>query len=87
MIKYIRVFLRKYKMHNIYNSSESKREKFVDYHWKHALDAHQFQHTLLMTGLAEGAPFAGECHQVFMATVFTLHTGKAVVQKQLKLIF
>jgi hypothetical protein len=26
------------------------------------------------------AALAGECQQIFMATIFTFHTGKAVVQ-------
>jgi hypothetical protein len=28
----------------------------------------------------KAAPFAGECQEVFVAAIFTLHAGKAVVQ-------
>ena len=46
----------------------------------HAQPFSEFQHALLMTGRTEMAAFTGKCQQVFMAAVFTLHTGKAVVQ-------
>ena len=40
----------------------------------------KFHHTLLMAGGAEMAALTGKCQQILMAAVFTLHTGKAVVQ-------
>jgi len=40
----------------------------------------EFYHALLMAGRAEMAALAGECQEVLMAAVFTLHTGETVVQ-------
>jgi hypothetical protein len=33
-----------------------------------------------MTGRTEMKVLAGKCQQIFMAAVFTFHTGKAVLQ-------
>jgi hypothetical protein len=46
----------------------------------HAQPLPEFHHPLLMAGGAEMTPLAGECQEVFVAAIFALHTGKAVVQ-------
>ena len=35
---------------------------------------------LLMTRREEVTPFAGECQEIFVASILTLHAGNAVVQ-------
>jgi hypothetical protein len=46
----------------------------------HAEPLAEFHHPLLMAGGAEVATLAGKRQQIFMAAIFALHTGKAVVQ-------
>ncbi|MDO9585021.1 MAG: hypothetical protein Q7I93_00890 [Syntrophales bacterium] len=46
----------------------------------HAQPFPEFHHPLPMTGGAEVAPLAGKCQEIFVAIIFTLHAGKAVVQ-------
>ena len=41
---------------------------------------YKFSHALLMAGWTEVAALAGENDEIFMAGIFTFHTGKAVVQ-------
>lgn len=40
----------------------------------------KFHHALLVTGRTEMTAFAGKCQQVFVATVFAFHTGKAMTK-------
>jgi len=46
----------------------------------HAEPFPEFHHALLMARWAEMTPFAGKCQQIFVAAVFTFHTGKSGVQ-------
>jgi len=46
----------------------------------HAEPLPEFHQAFLMAGWAEMAAPARKCRQIFMATVFTFHTGKAIVQ-------
>jgi hypothetical protein len=46
----------------------------------HAQPFPEFDHSPPMAGRTDMAARAGECQEVFMAAVFTFHTGKAVVQ-------
>jgi hypothetical protein len=46
----------------------------------HAEPFPEFHHALLVAGWAEMAALARKCQQIFVAAVFALHAGKAVVQ-------